>query len=896
MAKQLNILISAVALLLGLSSFAQSYRLFLDHHLKPAGIKVFESGVTEHFKFGESTPYHLTLPGKNNSIDVVIQESRDCQEPEQYTSESLQYIEPGLLPEADLIRDAAYTPDGDRIAVIYQHSGNIAFYDSQTYEVLNVTDLGIGPIDLVLGTDHAYVACRYSKEIYMINLNDYSISGILTLDRQPSQIEVSPDESVLYIAFPSYMDGSVAAYSASSHELLFELPELFIHHFGYYGFNGRMYYQYYRFCLSEDGNFLTGTSDLGTVIIFNAKTGLEMLRWNDRFFCGFSTSVTSDTLYLLSLDDDDLIYLYRLQANDFTKIDSITRPVSEMYFGQDDLAVSGDGNRVLTQDSWNDAYLLFDFTSMSTSAYSVNSFLLQLINMSYDRKYTFCQNESTIKIFDMDNPGFISTFGHSAGYFGMASTVSYKYLTPTNQFVLNNSYYRFDEFCVIDFQYPNSIGIDTCLIAGALPEADMTTAACLSGDGIKLVSANFLSANVSLIDVNTQELENMFDIDNISTVTPIPGSVDVLLSGPVSDATYLFNTKNAFIEKTINVSQAWSVTVSEDGQYAYAIDVTGMLFKIALDNENTHLEGYVDVNFFQNNLLIMDLTDPLESKPRTKPGLSPDGKWLLASTQDNIQGPLMHIVETESMTILKSLPIGNKATYDMAFTGDSRRACVASGSNIAQIIYLDGVSSYVESEVISNSGNSFLAAAYNNTTRKFILGSKGMLNEVVPETGQITASTDLQNEWILQIAADQNGLPMVRGQRKFFHGEETFNLPGCSEPFAYDTTQQLVVIPIPGPDRICLYNPLVLEMREIPGTGGGTISVNPNPACDFITIRSANEISRIEVFGLEGGLVYSKAISDSEIKLSIRELPSGMYFLKASTAGGMQEAKFAVIH
>lgn len=888
--------ILTMAVLFGISSFSQSYRIFYDHHNHPAGIKVSVDGRTENIKLGGNLPDRLTFPGKNNSIDILLDGSDGTLMTGETTDDILEFIEPGMLPEGDLIRDAAYTPDGSRIAVIYQHSDNIFFYDSQTYEVLHITDIGTGPIDLDLSMDHAYVACLYSKEIYVIDLDDYTISDILALDRPPSQVEVSPDGSVIYVAFPSFLDGSVAAYSASTHELLFECPELFIHHYGYHGHNGRIYYQYYRFCLSDDGNYLTGTSDPGMVVIYDALTGDEALAYNDRFFCGFNASSTGDTLYLLTVTDDEMIILYRLRSDDLTKIDSISKPYVDVYFGQDDLAVSADGHRVLTQDSWNNTYLLFDFVTMSSSAYPANALFTQIIHMSYDRKYAICQSESGLKLFDMDSPGFISSYPLSTGYFGTASTNSHKFLAPDNHLSFENISNRNEEFYIIDFQDPDAILLDTSIIAGVLPEADMTTRACLSGDGRKIVSANFLSANVSLIDKNTQSLENIHDMDNIWVVTPIPGSEDVLLSGLSAAATYLYDTKSATIEKTISVSQAWSVTVSSDGQFAYAIDITGMLFQIALDNENTHVHGYVDVDFYENRLFIIDLTNPLECKPSTKPGLSPDGKWLLASAQDNSQGPLMHIVNTETMTIEKSLPVGNKATYDMAFTGDSRRACVASASDIAQIIYLDGANSYVENEVFSISGYSFLAAAFNEVTGKFLLGSKGMLNEVVPETGQVTASSHYQSEYILQIAADHDGIPMVRGQRKFFHGEASFALPGSSEPFAYDTANQVVVIPIPGPDRICLYDPLLLELKEIPQIGGIAITVSPNPASDDILIRSTEAITGIEVYASDGCLVYEESFDDSEIRISVREFASGVYIIKGKAQGRLLHGKFMVIH
>lgn len=570
---------TAMALLLGISSFSQSYLIFYDHYQKPAGVKVLVEGRTESFKLDGNMPDYLQFQGNDSYSDIFNEGSDGNLASGQTRDEVLEYMEPGVLPEADLIRDAAYTHDGSRIAVICQHSGNIFFYDSQTYEVLHITDVGTGPIDLCLTMDRAYVACLYSKEIYVIDLDDYTVSDIVDLDRQPSQVEVSPDGSIIYVAFPSFIDGSVAAFSASTHELLFERPELFIHHYGYYGHNGRSYYMYYRFCLSADGMYLTGTSDPGTVVIFDGTTGAEALRYDDRFFCGFNTSSTGDTLYLLTLTDDDVIILYRLRSDDFTKIDSISRPVSDVYFGQDDLAVSGDGNRVLTQDSWNDAYLLFDFETMGSSAFPANAFLTQIINISYDRKYAICHSESGLKLFDMDDPGFLSSYQCIMGHFGTPSTSSYRFLSPSDLFAFENVTNRNEKFNVIDFQDPDAIILDTCIIASELPEADMTTRACLSGDGKKIVSANFLSANVSVIDMNTQTLENLPEFDNIWIVTPIPGSEDVLLSGQTA------------------------------------------------------------------------------------------------------------------------------ATYDMAFTSDSRRACVASASNISPIIYLDGADSYIENELMSISGH-----------------------------------------------------------------------------------------------------------------------------------------------------------------------------------------------
>jgi hypothetical protein len=105
-----------------------------------------------------------------------------------------------------------------------------------------------------------------------------------------------------------------------------------------------------------------------------------------------------------------------------------------------------------------------------------------------------------------------------------------------------------------------------------------------------------------------------------------------------------------------------------------------------------------------------------------------------------------------------------------------------------------------------------------------------------------------------------------------------------------------VVIPIPGPDRICLYDPLMLEMKEVPGAGVSAITVSPNPASGYITIHAAEVISSIEVFDSQGGLVYNKLVNDSEIRISVREFPSGIYVVRAKAQGRYLQGKFLVSH
>jgi hypothetical protein len=88
----------------------------------------------------------------------------------------------------------------------------------------------------------------------------------------------------------------------------------------------------------------------------------------------------------------------------------------------------------------------------------------------------------------------------------------------------------------------------------------------------------------------------------------------------------------------------------------------------------------------------------------------------------------------------------------------------------------------------------------------------------------------------------------------------------------------------------------MLEMKEVPGAGVSAITVSPNPASGYITIHAAEVISSIEVFDSQGGLVYNKLVNDSEIRISVREFPSGIYVVRAKAQGRYLQGKFLVSH
>jgi hypothetical protein len=77
---------------------------------------------------------------------------------------------------------------------------------------------------------------------------------------------------------------------------------------------------------------------------------------------------------------------------------------------------------------------------------------------------------------------------------------------------------------------------------------------------------------------------------------------------------------------------------------------------------------------------------------------------------------------------------------------------------------------------------------------------------------------------------------------------------------------------------------------------GGFIMIYPNPANDFVHVKSDYTISRIEVMNLAGQTVYNEIVSNPKLaKINTKYLQAGVYFVKVTTSKGIRTARITVI-
>lgn len=66
-----------------------------------------------------------------------------------------------------------------------------------------------------------------------------------------------------------------------------------------------------------------------------------------------------------------------------------------------------------------------------------------------------------------------------------------------------------------------------------------------------------------------------------------------------------------------------------------------------------------------------------------------------------------------------------------------------------------------------------------------------------------------------------------------------------------------------------------------------TLKVYPNPASDFVNIKSEKRISEVSVFDLAGKQVNYIKEDNTEVKISLQRLPAGTYIIQTKTSDGI---------
>lgn len=858
---------------------AQSYHYTLDEQGNPARLKVFHHDSVFRYQFNGNPTGEAIEVMAGGSKWVFEFPFVDPGSSKSIASSSLQRFEPGQSPEGDMVHDIDFTPDGRMFGVLYQHSSNIYFYDS-AFQLLEIVEVGDGPIDLELSNNKAYVCCTKSSEIYVINLSSFSFSRVFNIPENSCQIEVAPDESNIYIGCYSWMNGAICAYSLSTAQQLYYTTQPYIHHYGYYGNQGRCFYEYAKFYLSPSGeHILAAYTGSNRPAIFDAATGNFIKLFDFEGFRGAGFSVTADTLYFLTSDTEKLL-LHRVKSSDLTVIDSIL-VVQQDILDYSDLAISSDGQKVMSVDTWTEYIYYFDFNTHTCSLIGESLFSNAWIRNSQDRKTAIIRIFGDAHFYNLETGDFLGELSSVTEQApGLAAAVS----PVGGKLVCGNDNLFFgllagEKIQAVDYDEQANLTNRLDTDCGQPVEADITLSAVITHDGTTLVGSNYLTGNVSFINYWSGQLDTLVNLEQVQHVMTIPGSDLLILYGYDAQSVWFIDPVTHAIEAEIIMNQVAQCMVDPAGEYAYiytlpAYQSNGTLYKVQLHGSIGIIDQF-QVNLSNCGLII--LGDYPQVQLRLS--VSPNGKMMLFPDDDPSLGSVIRIVDLELMNEMAAIPVSTFCTYDYAYSEDSKYALIGSNDDDLPLIYLNGNASFLI-KYIKITGRTY-SITYNRVDDQFyILQSRDAIVKVNPVAGVGTGTIPTNNELSFQIGIENSGKPVIRQTSGIIYQGEFYDLPGVSNGFYFDGNKNIFIIPTPGPDAISVFNEVHVGRADRLYSDPDWM-VYPNPAADYICIETGmshpcNECT-VQLVSSEGETLLS---GDAGGRISLAGIPCGIYVLR----------------
>lgn len=816
-------------------------------------------------------------------------------------------VEPGCLPEGDLPYKIEYTPDGQKLVVICHHSNNVYIYDMETLEPLGIVNIGVGPEDFALTEDHLYVCCYYSDEVYVISMEDYSIRNIHKVDPQPSVIKVNNAEEIIYIGFDTDEhfkgDGYLAAFALSDFHKIWENSWVYISQINMWeGWIGRRVFTISDFILIGDDQYiLSEWNGGGAAIIIDAITGELVTKFSDKgnSLC-YKATESKDSVFLIFRQPDSVMACYCIDSYTHQVLDSIIDKTSNKTLGwawQDNAEINSEESKVFFEldniGSYNGTAYLFDFSAHELKEIEMGEYdqcTYQSV-ISFDGRYVIIP-ETYSRIFDLETEEYVydefsvNNIISSAKVLA-SSPVEYKY--SWCNFISNKGITNLkchEKIDIYDFADPSNVVKADSIVCGIEPEADLICSAAINNQHNKIITANTLSGNISIIDANIFLLDTLIDIKHISVVKCVNDDL-VALSGDVSPNLYLFDLTSLSIVKEFNLEKCGILIPSPDKQYLYTYsrgdDCT--LAKIRIDGINSTVEKKTTVTELVAYYTNCGYT--------YEPEITPDGKLILFHDDYSI-----NLISTNDLDLIASVTVSGKGVYDMAFTEDSKRVCIAYwyNKNFFDIIYLDGANSFVENTVYTLSEEGGMSVEFNTINKKFYYAKSENIWIVDPATGKVEDTIDLDvKDPQIQIGIDIYGNPIVNTLRYLYYNGKEYHTREPTAKFFVDNESKKCIIPSLGPDRVYIIDFLTTDIHVAPSVNKDhNVIVYPNPASEAIKIESGRNFTSVEIFNSGGKLMYAGSFNNTKTTIDVSSMPDVVYFLKVEAGEKVYSEKLII--
>lgn len=582
-------------------------------------------------------------------------------------------------PDSDGPTSVAMTPDGLRVVVAGELSGNVTVHDAATGAALATIPVGVGPQDVEITPDgrYALTADIYNNTVSVVDLQSLRlVTAIPTGGVQPFDIEISADGTRAVVGCIN--DSVVSAFtvidlSTMSVERSFPsapqgvIGQVFVPE------NGRTQFIYTRFAVTPDGERVVLPDAVNTKIrVYALDTGAELVA-SDCPEWPTGVAIAPGGGFAVVTHENGVRRLSRLDLNTFA--------ISGYNLAHDPnnqsvLVTPDQRYAVLTAGLVN--VLFVDLVTAQTAATLAAGQPAELAAFPGGQRILVAGTQTTI--LDTTTRSIervVDTRASDrgvAGPGGRAVTLARRtreelglYLAPAGQTPTN----RF-------------------VPAGLPPESDATRTLSLGADGTTIVCTNNVSANVGIWDLSGALPPGYVYVGDrpLDAAISADGSVGAAVAGD-ENRVVIFDAsagpdRGRTLARLTTPSRPARVRINSDATRAYVLCVDAdVVAEVVLAGTASFIARTVPAGGVGQNLAY-----PYNEFSGME--LSPDG--LLLAVCDGL-GDRLRLYDTDTFTLMASVPAGDNPIRVIFNSWGTRAYVASSNSDTVSIINVDGAAS-----------------------------------------------------------------------------------------------------------------------------------------------------------------------------------------------------------
>jgi len=736
-------------------------------------------------------------------------------------------VDPGIAPEGDAMLDVAFTTDGGRFLVAQRETNNVTVFDWSTMLPITTVDVGTGPGGIACTDDYAVVACGFSDEVVIIDLDDYSIAATIPTGEQPWVVRVSPDGTRAYVACDIADTCEIIDLTTLSLDTTIPGFPIGLLTFSFAGENGRSAFKFSEFELSADGSLLYVPDFTNAVRVYDALTGAfvdEIIGIPNAVAVGLS----GDGSTLVALDattDPGAAYQVDLGTNTVTGTATFPATISTR-----EVAVNGDGSKCYVGLTGNQSaigrFATGDAVTFGTT------FTAFWIGTTADHQYAIGgQNRFSVVDFATETIA-AQIIGYNQSYGAVSSNDRVASFDPLRNEVIHQ----------FDVSSPSSPVYRGATPAGEAPEGDCPYRAAISPDGGTVITGNVMSGSATIFAGTT--VSSILDVGERAKDAAISADgTTAVVCGQEAHQVAVIDLGTETVDAIIPTAlRPAGVVITPDGGHAYVANIqSNTVSVIELDGASSSEIAEIAVGTIGVVGAAYGTTSDI--------AMSPTGEYVLVavSFDDNVK-----VISTATNAIVATLPSGD-FPLSLAFNDDGTRALVTNYfSDDVTLFEIDGAASSVITTTAVGDGPHRVAYDPALTGGVFGVGvySAKNLVEIDPDTGAITDTQSFSAFGnIFDVGYDDSGIACVLTSASgdipaavHIEGVAVVDLP--ANPSSFAVTPTLIAVPMPGPDFVTLIEwdgPIgTPEVTTLPlGRPFTLLAPRPQPASTSTHLRFA---------------------------------------------------------